>query len=104
MNIVTITGKIEEICVLEDRVQLKVRVQDIPTKSSSLIRCSAYGNLINYINYELKQRDEVLINGRLMGKTIKTESGFTYFSEVRVRYICRLDQVEYGAYNDTKND
>lgn len=104
MNTVTITGKIEEVCVLEDRVQLKIRVQDIPTKSSSLIRCSAYGNLINYITYELNKNDDVLVSGRLMGKTIRTESGFTYFAEVRVRYICRLDQVEYGAYNDIKND
>lgn len=104
MNSVTITGKIEELCMIDDRIQLKVRVLDAPTKSTSLIRCSAYGSLVNYINYELHKGDEVIISGRLIGKTIKTDKGFTYFSEVRIRYISLLGQVEYGAYNDTKND
>ena len=104
MNSVTITGKIEELCNIEDRVQLKVRVLDAPTRSTSLIRCSAYGNLVTYINQELRRGDEVIISGRLMGKTIKTANGFTYFSEVRIRYISLLGQIEYGAYNDIKNE
>lgn len=100
MNKIIITGKIEDKVQKDNFCVVKVRVIDVPTKSSSLIRCTAFGNVERYILYELERGDEVIIVGRLLGKTIKNDSGFGYYTDVRIKYISKLGQVEYGAYNE----
>ena len=62
---------------------------------------NSIGGVETYCNSELVTNDEVIIVGRLVGKTIKTDTGYLYYAEVRVRYINRLDQLSYGRYNES---
>lgn len=101
MNQVVLTGKLEDKINKDDYTLLKIRVLDEGLKTSYVVRCSVKGSVETYCNSELVTNDEVIIVGRLVGKTIKTDTGYLYYAEVRVRYINRLDQLSYGRYNES---
>ena len=99
MNQVLLTGKLEDKITKDDHTLLKVRVLDEGIKTSYVIRCSVRGSVEDYCNSELVTNDEVVIIGRLVGKTVKTDTGYLYYSEVRVRYINKLEQMSYGRFS-----
>lgn len=101
MNQVVLTGKLEDKIVKDNHTLLKIRVLDEGLKTTYLIRCSVVGSVETYCNSELTTNDEVIVLGRLVGRMQKTDTGYLYYTEVRVRYINKLEQMSYGRYNES---